>query len=87
MANEHIEISPSATRMSGELRRLIRQVQTTVDETRALKLTIDQIGANADVAIGLGITADEAGRVKSLLTNAYVVLTGADVAYFLSRLG
>ena len=80
MANQHIEVpGSSASRLSGEFRALIEQLQRTVDHASRHKAIVDQVSAGADwVALA---------AAYALLTTAQARLTGNAITDFLSRLG
>lgn len=90
MANQHIEFSRTATRLSGVLGANIDQLRRASDEMRQLKAVFDQIAAGTDfpaLATALGTTAAEAEIIYNLLTAASGRLDNAAITTFLSRLG
>lgn len=91
MASTHIEIpGVSASRISGELRQLIDQLQRVVDHATKVKAVADTLMAGNDwVALGAawGVSATDAQTAYGLLVTAQNRLTGAAITDFLSRLG
>ena len=91
MASTHIEIpGASASRLSGELRQLIDQLQRVVDHATKVRAVSDTVMTGNDwVALGAawGISAADAQVVHGLLTVAQNRLTGAAITDFLTRLG
>ncbi len=91
MASQHIEIpGATASRLSGDLRQLIDQLQRTVDHATRIKAVADQVASGSDwVSLGAawGVSAANAETVYNLLTAAQGRLTGAAISDFLSRLG
>jgi hypothetical protein len=91
VASQHIEIpGATASRLSGDLRQLIDQLQRTVDHATRIKAVADQVASGSDwVSLGAawGVSAANAETVYNLLTAAQGRLTGAAISDFLSRLG
>lgn len=90
MASAHIEISPSATRLSGELSRFIRQLQNVVDDSDRLKEIFDQIALGTDwpaLAVALDISATDAETVYNLFGSVESELDAPFISQVLGRLG
>lgn len=90
MASAHIEISPSATRLSGELSQFIRRLQNVVDDSDRLKEVFDQLALGGDwpaLAAALDLSATDAETVYNLFGSAEGELDGAFIAQILGRLG
>ena len=91
MANQHIEVpGSSASRLSGEFRALIEQLQRTVDHASRHKAIVDQVSTGSDwvaLAAAWGVSVADAQAAYALLTTAQARLTGNAITDFLSRLG
>jgi hypothetical protein len=90
MASTHIEISPTATRLSTELRFFITQVQQVADNGDRLKAILDQVASGADwpaLAAALNLSEEDAETVYNLFGSANGELNGPNIAQLLSRLG
>ena len=90
MASAHIEISPTATRLSGELSRFIRQLQNVVDDSDRLKEVFDQIALGEDwpsLAAAMSLSEVDAQAVYNLFGSAEGELDGPFIAQMLGRLG
>jgi hypothetical protein len=90
MANQHIEFSRTATRLSGELGNVIRQLQNACDNVQNLKAILDQIAQGPDfpaLGVALNVTAAEAETIYNLLVAANGRLDNAAITTFLARLG
>lgn len=84
MASQHIEIpGASASRLSGDLRQLVDQLQRTVNHASQVKAVADQVASGAD----WGVSAADAETAYNLLTAAQNRLTGNAISDFLARLG
>jgi hypothetical protein len=93
MSSQHIEISPSATRLSGKLRYAIDQLRQTQEAFAELKGIADQAafgGAYADFGTLFGVETPAANgeAVYNLLGSVTTTLQGdAFIAQLLSRCG
>jgi hypothetical protein len=90
MASAHIEISPTATRLSGELRYFLNTLQQVVDNSDRLREIFDQIASGGDwpaLAAALNLSEADAQAVYNLFGSAEAELDGAFIAQLLGRLG
>lgn len=90
MASAHIEISPTATRLSSDLRYFVTTLQQVVDNSDRLKEIFDQIALGGDwaaLAAALNLSEADAETVYNLFGSAEGELDGAFIAQLLGRLG
>lgn len=91
MASQHIEIpGASASRLSGDLRQLVDQLQRTVDHASQVFAVANQVASGGDwvaLSAAWGVSAADAETAYNLLTAAQNRLTGNVISDFLARLG
>ncbi len=92
MASQHIEITGNETRLAGDLRRFIDQLQAVQNQSAELKAVMDQAASGSDwvglqATFGFDSTADAEATYNLLGSVNATLTTDAFVAQFLSRLG
>jgi hypothetical protein len=91
MASAHIEISGSASRLNGQVRSALNQLQSVKEDIARLKTVFDQLALGADwdaLGAALGLSAAEAETVYNLWGSMNSELTNASfVNQTLQRLG
>ncbi|HPV11716.1 MAG TPA: hypothetical protein PKW83_13740 [Verrucomicrobiota bacterium] len=92
MANNHIELTGTETRLAGQMRSFVDRLQTLKDDSASLKVIADQAAAGGDwtgmrAVFGFASDAD-AEAAYNLLGSVNTTLgTDAFIAQMLSRLG
>ena len=95
MSSTHIEITGTPTRLNGQLRAFVEQLQRTQDAARRMKATYDQAASGGDYealrdALGLeqdaGGTAD-ATAIYNLIGSVNNELNETNIIQLLGRLG
>lgn len=92
MASQHIEITGNETRLAGDLRRFIDQLQGVQNQSAELKAVMDQAASGSDwvglqATFGFDSTADAEATYNLLGSVNATLTTDAFIAQFLSRLG
>lgn len=90
-----VQIVGTESRLASKVRSAVDQTQRDKDTLVALKAMLDEIAAGPDWAAlcaALGWADTEANQtaaqsVYNNVTNAAAVLAGADIRYYLTRLG
>ena len=92
MASAHIELTGNETRLAGQFRSFVDQLQTVQNTARELKAIADQAAADSDWAgmrAAFGFSSDaDAQAAYNLLGSVNTTLgTDAFIAQLLSRIG
>lgn len=95
MASQYIEITGSQSRMNGQLRSVIDQLQNARDNAVRLKAVFDQIATDGDFdalakALGFsdeGTRIENAAAIYNMLGDVQGELIKSSIATFIARLG
>jgi hypothetical protein len=90
MANQHIEIPSTASRLSADVRRFVDNARALQALGVKIKDISDQVSSDGDwasLAIYLGTDATEAETAYNLITNVQDDLATADYNALIDRLG
>lgn len=90
MANSHIEITGTASRLSADVRSTIDQLEALQDRFSDLKAIMDQVALGGDwaaLATKLGTTAAEAESVYNIWGSATTEINGTFLTQLQGRCG
>lgn len=92
MANNHIELTGSETRLAAQFRSFVDRLQTLKDDAASLKAISDQAAASSDWAgmravFGFASDADAQAAYNLLGSVNTTLSTDVFIAQMLSRLG
>lgn len=92
MASAHIELVGNETRLAGQFRRFVDQLQDVQEQAAKLKAIADQAAAGSDwagmrAAFGFASDADAEAAYNLLGSVKTTLVTDAFIAQLLSRIG
>lgn len=90
MASQHIEITGTETRISGDLRRFIDTLRRAMNEHERLLGVLDEAYTGNDangLAVALGLPSAQAMTVRTYLAAIQDEMTASQLVTFVNRLG
>lgn len=90
MANSHIEITGTASRLSAEVRSAVDQLEALQARFQEIKNVLDQVAMASDwasLATYLGVTAAEAEAVYNIWGSANTEIRATFLSQLQARLG